>query len=265
MYQLYLSILNEAVHFTDIPGSIGLGFRVAAGFVALVTILFYLAKRNLSSPEVVTSMRGVVLLEAAYWISFLPSGIWGFQTVSRGYPRELFIVETGLPCFIESILVPVVLVMLFCQLSLKKPAKNAIKWGLISAVAYIFVFWFNYLSQWWGQIIWTSIDFVTLYPVNAFGFALTAGGLLLLTLYAAVYAKKSAGTDALAGLNLKSAGIIVTAFGLYFDIIFLLWLLFGSVGGWNIWHTFFIHHNVDLWIMSLPLAGLPLLFFKKSN
>lgn len=265
MYQLYLGILNVAVPFTDIPGGIGLGFRAAAGFVALITILFYLVKRDLPLPEVVTSMRWIVLLEAAYWVSFLPSGIWGFQTVIRGYSREFFIVETGLPCFIESILVPVVLVMLFYQLSLRKPAKNAIKWGLISVVVYIFVFWFNYLSQWWGQIIWTSIGFVTLYPVNAFGFALTVGGLFLLMLYAAVYAKKSAGTDALTGLNLKSAGIIVTAFGLYFDIIFFLWLLFGSVGGWNLWHTFFIYHNVDLWIMSLPLVGLPLLFLKNQD
>lgn len=266
MYQLYSSILNEAVHFTDIPGSIGLGFRTAASFIALVTILFYLVKRDLSLPEVVTSMRWVVLLEAAYWVSLLPSAIWGFQTVSSRYPRELFIIEAGLPCLVESIVVPAVLVMLFYELSLKKTAKNAIKWGLISAVAYLFVFWFNYLSQWWSQIIWdSSIDFISLYPINAFEFALTAGGLLLLTLYAGVYAKKSAGTETLTGLNLKSAGFIITAFGLYFDVIFLLWLLFGDIGGWNLWHTFFIDHNVDLWIMSLPLAGLPLLFSKNHG
>lgn len=266
LYQLSKSIINGvSVPFTDMPGIIGLGFRAAAGFVALVTILFYLVKRGFSLPEVVTSTRWVVLLEAAYWASLLPSAIWGFQFNSIRYPREFIIIETALPCLVEAVLMPAVLSVLFLKFNLKKPAEGAIKWALIAGTATIFVFWFNYAMQWWAEVILRGIGFITLYPVNVFGFALTAGGLLALTLYAGAYAKKSSGTETLTGLNLKKAGVIVTAFGLYFDITFLLWLLFGSPSGWSIWHTFFVYHNVDLWIMTLPLAGLPLLFSKQNS
>jgi hypothetical protein len=118
-------------------------------------------------------------------------------------PREFIIIETALPTLLEAVVMPVVLGVLFFKLGSKKPAKDAIKWALIAATANIFVFWFNYTTQWWAEIILSGIGFIGLYPVNAFSFALTTGGLLLLTLYACVYAKKSSGTEALAGLNLK--------------------------------------------------------------
>jgi hypothetical protein len=266
IYQLGKSIFNGIIiPFTDVPGTIGFSFRLAAAFIALVTILFYLVKRGLSQPEVVTSMRWIVLLEAAYWVFFLPSAIWGFQFYNIRYPRELIIIETGLPCLIEAVVMPVVLGVLFLKLSSKKPAKGAIKLGLIAATANIFVFWLNYTVQWWADIILNGIGFISLYPMNAFSFALTTGGLLLLTLYTGVYAKKSFGTEALTGLNLKKAGAIVTALGLYFDVTLLLWLLFGSPSGWSIWHTFFVFHNMDLWMLLLPLVGLPLIFSEKRG
>ena len=96
--------------------------------------------------------------------------------------------------------------------------------------------------------------------MNAFGFALTAGSLLALTLYAGAYARKSSGTVTLTGLDLKKAGVIVTAFGLYFDVAYLLWLLFGTPSGFSVWSISFVGHNLDLWMISLPLSGLPLPF-----
>ena len=130
VYQLAKGIINGVgVPFTDMPNLIGMGFRAAAGFVALVTLLFYLVKRDFSMPEAVTSARWVVLLEAAYWATLLPSALWGFQFTPSRYPRGFIIIETGLPCLVESVLMPVVLGALFFSLSPKKPVKGAIKWG----------------------------------------------------------------------------------------------------------------------------------------
>jgi len=268
LYEFSLAIVNRVIVWpiilTDVPGAVGLGFRAAAGFVAVISILFYLAKRDLSGPEAIMSLRWVVILEAAYFVSFFPSGLWGLTYdvtyLSSSFPSGLLIVETGLPCLVESTVIPVVLVMLFFELNPKKSAKDAIKWGLISGTVYLFVYWFNYTSQWIADIMLSGIGFVSLYPINALGFALTAVGLLLLALFAAHFSQRTLGKEILTKLDLKRIGVIVTGFGLYFDLTFLLWILFGSVGGWSIWHTFFVYHNADLWCLSLPLVGLPLLF-----
>jgi hypothetical protein len=270
-YQLAKGILNGIdIPSTDVLATIGLSFRSAAAFIALIAILFYLAKRGLSPPEALASMRWVLLLEAVYWFSLIASGIWGFQiyfqpgTFGR-YPGELFLVGTGVPCMTESILLPVVLGMLFLKLNPAKPAKSAIKWGLIAATAYIFVFWLLYTTQWLSDVILSGIEVISLYPVNIFGFALTAGFLFLLAVYTGVYARNSLRTETLTALNLKKAGAILTAFGLYFDVMLLLWLLFGSPSGGTIFHTFFVFHNMDLWLTALPLVGVPLIFYGKQQ
>jgi hypothetical protein len=267
IYQSGKSIYNfyPPVAFTDLPGSIGLGFRTVTSFLAVIVILFSLAKRDMSTSEIVTSFRWLVLLSAAYWVFFLPSSVWGFQFSSIGYPQEFFIIETGLPCLVEGIVMPTVLVVLFFKLSVNKPAPDAIKWGLIAGAANIFVLWFNYTSQWWSEIFLRGIGFLTKYPLYAFEFVITVCGLLLIAVYATVYAKNSSGAETLAGLNLRKAGIIVTAVGLYFDVIMLLWLLFGDAGVLTIWPTFSVLHNVDLWMVTLPLVGLPLIFSKKKS
>jgi hypothetical protein len=114
IHQLAKAILNGmGVPFTDMPSLIGMGFSAAAGFVALVPLLFYLVKRDFSMPESVTSVRWGALLEAAYWATLLPSAIWGFQFTTSRYPREFIIIETGLPCLVEAVLMPVVLGVLF--------------------------------------------------------------------------------------------------------------------------------------------------------
>jgi hypothetical protein len=260
LYRFSLSITEQIVSFTDVPGTVGLGFRSAGGFVAVVTILFYLVKRDLSAPEATMSLRWIVIFEAIYFFCFIQSAIWGLATVIPGYSRELLIVSTGLPCLVEAIVIPLVLAKLFIELNPKKTTRGATKWALISGTAYLLVFWFNYTMQWTAALIDKGVSFVVLYPINAFGFVLTAVGLLALILFAAFSFRRTLGKEKLMGLDLKRIGVIVTAFGLYFDLMFLLWILFGSVGGYNMWHTFFVYHNVDLWCLALPVAGLPLLF-----
>ncbi|MEM2911475.1 MAG: hypothetical protein QW146_03105 [Candidatus Bathyarchaeia archaeon] len=264
LYQFGKGIMGQMVYFTDVPGSVGLGFRTAAGLIALVLVLFNLFKRNLSPMELLISVRWVILLEAFYWLMLFPSAIWGFQFEGLGYSKALLIVSTGLPCLVEATLTPTILFLLFIRLNPKNSTKVKIKWGLVAGTTYIFVFWFNYTMQWFAEIIRSGVSFITYYPVNAFAFALTTGGLFTLMLYSLIHAKKSLDREPFEYFDFKRIGIIITAFGLYFDVIFLLWLLFGSPSGWTLWHTFFIYHNMDLWALTLPLVGIPLIFSKNT-
>ena len=66
-----------------------------------------------------------------------------------------------------------------------------------------------------------------------------------------------------AQINLRTVGLIITAFGLYFNIIYVMYLFLGPVGGWGMWYAWFTGHNLDLWLMALPFAGLPFLFQKR--
>lgn len=253
-----LGITTQIIYFTDVPATVGLGFRTAAGFIALITILFYLIRRDLSVPEGTMSFRWIVIFEALYFLSFLPSAVWGLGAELPGLPRELLIVSTGLPCFVEATVIPIALAKLFLELNPNKPVIGIVKWAWISGVAYLFVFWFNYSMQWTAALIQEGTSFVTLNPSNTIGFAITVGGLLLLTVFAAVSFKRTVGEESLTKRGWKRIGIIVTAFGLYFDLIILLWILFGYPGGY--WYIFFVSHNVDLWLLALPVAGLALLF-----
>lgn len=266
MYKFGATVLNLTdVPVTDMPGSIGFGFRASASFIALSVSMFYLAKRSLSPTELVTSLRWVIALEAVYWLLFLPAGFWGFNFQSVLYSREFFIIEAGLPCLLQAVLMPTVLMILFFKLSPTKSSVKAMQWALVALASYLFVFWFNYTSQWWSEIYLHGTDFILSSPRYALEFILTAVGLLLLTVYAAAYARNSFKLKTLNDFNIHKVSIVLTALGLYFDVLLALWFLFGSSAILTVWPTFAVLHNVDLWMATLPLIGLLLFFTKKRQ
>ena len=258
---------NFFILLTDVPQCIGLGFRTGAGFIAVVVVLFYIVKKDLSKPEALTALRFVVLFEAGYWfLSFIMSGVLGtlgLADVSLGFSSMIvMLVENTLPCLVQSIGLTAVLIKLFFELSPNKPAKNAIKWCLIAGTFYVFIFWLNNTGNWIAVVIEKGTDYL-LYPSNMFSFLFTTVGLLLLAIYAAYFSKKSIGTESLEPLNLHTVGVIVTIVGLYFAVNYLMWIYLGSVGGWGTWYAWIMGHNLDLWAMSLPFVGLPLLYHRK--
>jgi hypothetical protein len=260
-------LTNFFILVTDVPGCIGIGFRTAAAFIALVTVLFYVVKRDLSKPEALMALRLVVLFEAGYWfLSFFMSGVMGLTWFSG--PSDAFggvilmTIESTLPCFVQSIGLAGVLVKLFLELSPNKPAKNGIKWGLIAGTFYVFVFWLNNTANWIAAIIEKGMDYVLIYPANLFSFLVTTVGLLLLALYVVFFSRKYIGAKSLANLNIHTVGVIVTLVGLYFAVHYVMWIFLGSVGGWGTWYAWMMGHNLDLWAMSLPLVGVPLLFYR---
>jgi len=250
-------------------GCVGLGLRTAGGLVAVIASLFYLTNRDLSKPEALMALRMVVIFEAAYWLSFV------FSIIPSDFTRlTVMTVENNIPVTVQAIALPIVLVMLFLNLSPKKAATGGIKWGLISGTVYILVIWLNNACNWIVDVVplqgsemmgVKGLDYLSLYPANLFSFALTVFGLLLLTLYAAYFSKNTIGKRDFTTINLRTVGLIVTALGLYFDIIYVMYLFLGPVGGWGIWYAWFTGHNLDLWLMALPFIGLPLLFQKRGQ
>ena len=246
--------------FQETGGCVGLGLRTAGSLIAVIAALFYLVKRDLSQPETLMALRLVVILEASYWLSFLFSiGPNQFTTFST------WTIANNIPVTVQLILLPIVLVMLFFNMSPKKAATGGIKWGLISGTVFILVLWLNNAGNWIAAAMIKGIDYLTLYPANMFSFILTVVGMLLLTLYSAYFSKKTIAQHDPSQINLRTIGFIITAVGLYYDIIYVMFLSMGAVGGWGMWYAWFTGHNLDLWLIALPFAGLPLLLKKRIH
>ena len=259
------------IFVTDISASICLIFRFIAGILAVAVIIFYFAKKGLAAPTAFKVLRWILVLEAIYWLGLLVSGVWGVLPVGLGgfgndgaLSQFNFglLITTGIPCLVSSIAIPIALFKLASQLKPNKPMKGAIKWGLIAGTVYVFVFWLNNTGIWIVTVMSEGTEFLTAYPENLLSFALTMYGLPIIAIFTAYFMGKSIGTEALEKLNLRTMGAIIVALGLYFLWNYLTWIFFG---GWNDWYTWFLGHNLDLWLLSLPLVGLPLLFKRPAS
>jgi hypothetical protein len=255
------------IELTDTSGVIGLGFRSVAGFIAVITVLFFVLRKDLSKSETMMSLRWIVLGEAVCFLSLFLVVFWGLDILITNGFNELgltFFIGSTLPVLFESVLIPFALVMLFLALNPNKSMFNVVKWGLIAGTAYVFMVWFNNATGWIVAVFAQGFDYVLLYPANLFSFILTTVGLLLLSFYALFFTRKTIKGGNLESLDLKGVGLIVTCLGLYFLIVYVMWLVLGSVGGWSDWYAWFLGHNVELWMMSLSLVGIPLLFRKRT-
>ncbi len=255
------------VSLTDTSAALGLAFRTMAALIAVLTVLFFVLKRDLKKPELFMSIRWVLIGEIVCFLSLIPVLIWGLAVV-LGLESNTFglgsFVESTLPIMIEAIGIPIVLAKLFLELNPDKPAKGAIRWALISGVYIVFVLWINNTANWIGAITRSGIEYVTTYPDHILSFGLTSVGLLALALYGVYLVKKSWDVNFLAELDLKKIGVLVTGVGLYFLVNYVMWLFLGTTAKWSTWYSWFLGHNMELWMMSFPLVGLPLLFKKKS-
>jgi hypothetical protein len=262
-----------AIYVEDISAFIGLIFRFAASIIALAAIVFYFAKKNLSKPAAYKILRWILIFEGIYWLGLLATGVASVQNlVQMGLGNQPVITLLSslaisvIPSLVESIVPPIALFIFASKLNPDKPVKKAIKWGLITGAIYIFVFWLTNTSMWFVTLTYEKpIGYLTSYPQNLLSFILTTFGLLALAIYTAYFTKKSSGAESLQALNLKTVGAIITALGMYFLWNYLTWIFFGGNYLWSDWYAWFLGHNMDLWMLSLPLLGLPLLFINRLS
>jgi len=257
---------------TDISSAIGLFIRFFGSLIAVVAVSYYFVKKGLSTKTTYKFLKIVLIAEALYWFTFITSGIWGFTPVEDallgtpfGIFFQSFVISTGIPCLFEAIVLPIALFKIFTNLSPTKPLKGAIKWGLIAGTCYIFVWWLNNAGMWIYAITLRGTEYLTSYPQNMISFISTVFGLLALGLFTAYFSKKSIGTEKLEMLKLRTIGVIIVVAGFYFLWNYLNWFFFGKLEIWSGgWYAWFLGHNLDLWALSLPLLGLPLLFKRHS-
>jgi len=162
---------------------------------------------------------------------------------------------------VESVAIPIVLLSLVYQLRPGKPLKSAINWALIAGAVYIFCLWLNNTCNWLYVAVYTAKGwaYVVNYPENLLSFLLTAVGLLALAVYTAHFAKKSMGTETIGKLDMRTIGVIVTLLGLYYLWNYLTWIFFGTSQLWSDWFSLLLGHNMNLWLLSLPIVGIALL------
>jgi hypothetical protein len=253
------------IAFTDTAGMFGLGFRTMAALIAVITVSFFLVKRELSKSELLMSLRWIILGETVYLLSLFPVLLW-FIALDTGASSFGLgsIIETLLPVTVQSIIIPVVLIKLFLAMSPNKPEKGIIRWGLIATTFYTLMFWLNNTGNWTAALMKKGAEYVVSYPDHILSFGLTTIGLLSLTLYTAYFTKKSMSIESFKEIELRKIGVIITALGLYFFVIYVMWLFVGTEAKWSSWYAWFLGHNMDLWVISLPLIGIPLLFHKKN-
>ena len=145
---------------------------------------------------------------------------------------------------------------------------QAIKWSLITGTLLVFVFWLTNTGIWIDILTADRTKAITNYAVNTVAFASTVVGLLALGIYAAWLTISSRKANAINEVLVKRVGVAITALGLFFLWNYRTWIFFGGNYLWNsdqVWYAWFLGHNLDLWMLSLPLLGIPLLFFKENK
>ncbi len=228
--------------------------------------MFYYKKGFPFQQKTYSILRWILVLEAIYWLSLVPlAGIEVYFAFSSTLisQRSSFLSNlawTTIPSVVESIVPPIALLILAKKLNPNKPQNQAIKWALISGVTYVLIFWLTNTGAWMQAIGLKGNQYLSAYPQHVLSFALTAFGLLALTFYAVYVTKKNSGAKTLQELNLRGVGVIITLLGMYFLWNYLSWIFFN--GAWSSWYAWFLGHNLDLWMLSLPLLGVPFLFHK---
>jgi hypothetical protein len=262
---------GQVIFVEDINATVGLVFRFAASIIALAAVIYYLTK-GISKSSAYKILKVVLVFEGIYWLGLISTAFYSVLSLNGGFGfghPTLTSVLTSLatnviPDFMESLVLPIVLFILAYKLSPNKPFKVQIKWALISGTILILVFWLINISMWLAAAHQKGWGYITSYPFNLFSFLFTVFGLLALAIYTAVTAKRYAKIETPEQLNLKPAGLIITVLGIWFLWNYLSWIFFGGDYVWSDWFAWFLGHNMDLWMLALPLVGVPLLFNGKQ-
>lgn len=249
------------IFITDIQAYVFLIFRFIAGILAFSGAILYFAKKGLPKSTTYKLLRAILIFEGLYWLGLLTSGIWGSLPTSDGV-NIVFLLNTGLPCLVGSIGISGSLFLLAYKLRPTKPAKAAIKWALIAGVFYVLTLWLNNTGMWITTVLDNGLDWLLTSPESLISFATASFGLLALAIYMIYFSKKSIGIQDWTELNLGKVGAIITALGMFFLWNYLTWIFFG---GWNEWYAWILGHDLDLWMLSLPMVGLPLIFYSRQK
>jgi hypothetical protein len=256
-------VFNTIQLIEDINATIGNSFRMIGSVIAIVALVIYFIKKSFSRNKSYFIARIVLVFEAIYWLGLLASGASGVFRVFTSSHSLTYSFGYVLPAVLEATIVPITLIIFAYKLSPNNPINNLIKWGLISGTVMVFVYWLLNTGIWVLMLPVKGTDYLT-YPYVMVAFLSTALGLLSLTVYSVYATKLLSRTESLQNLNLKPVGVIILCLGLFYLWNYLTWIFFGGDHVWSSWYAWLLGHNMDLWMLSLPLVGLPLLLNTRS-
>jgi uncharacterized membrane protein YfbV (UPF0208 family) len=270
----------------DITATTCLAFRFLASIIAFGVMLTYLIKKNLSKPTIYKAVRLVLIFEGIYWLGLATTAGYSVQFFTRLISTNASLVNltyslllSVIPTVLEAIILPIILFIFAVKLSPNKPLKIQIKWGLITGTLYIVVFWLINTVEWISvirergkdiQYLWMTttpvngVNQIVYHPEHLVSFIITVFGLAALAIYTTYFTKKSTGIENFGELKAGTIGAIILSLGMFFLWNYFSWVFFAG-NTWNSWYAWFLGHNMDLWMLSLPLLGLPLLFNKKHK
>ncbi len=263
--------LGLVIYVEDVGATAGMIFRFIASLTAFVAVVVYFTGRGLKEQRLRRILMIVLVGEAIYWLGLLPSGMMpiAYFRIRQPLGQALFgLVSSDIPCLVESLAIPASLIVLATKLRSTKTAKEAIKWTLITGTVYIFVFWLVNTGIWILQLQQKTFSDLIAAPEIMVNFVMTVFGLLILALFSARFTLKSSKVESLRDLNQRTVGAIITFLGLWFLCSYLIWIFFGNIDLWNdwmTWYAWFLGHNLDLWILTIPLVGLPLMYQRTSD
>jgi hypothetical protein len=268
--------LKTAIMLEDVSAFVGVIFRFIAGIIAFGAVVFYFSKEPPSTEKTYRVLRWILVFEAIYWLSLIPTaGVEVYFDAARITQTSIIgllnnLALTTIPALVESMFLPATLLMLVFKLNPSRPQNKMLKWGLITGTVYLVVFWLLNTSMWVGVVRTKGLEYLwavplganqtALHPEHLVSFIITAFGLLALAIYSGYLSWKFTKEGK---LKIRVIGEVILALGTYFLWNYFSWALFAS-NVWNDWYAWFLGHNMDLWALSLPLVGVPLLFYVKQ-
>jgi len=269
------STFNYVIYYEDISSSIGIIFRFIAGIIALSAVVFYFQKGLPSKAKFFKVARWVAVLEGIYWLGLIVNGYYsvvGLENrilLARPILGTLnYLALNTIPSLLEALILPISLFVSAYMLKPNKPARTIVRWGFIVSALYVFVFWLINTSIWVSTIFSAfngkGVSYLIVHPQHLLSFGLTVFGLLALGVFITYHAIKVGAIRRLREIDLRSWGVILTAIGLFYLWNYLSWIFFGNPSFWSDWYAWLLGHNLDLWMLSLPMFGVALLLYDNA-
>jgi hypothetical protein len=262
--------LQFYIYIEDIFAGVGIAFRFIASIIAFGAIVYYFRRALPSTAKLYRILKFILFFEAIYWFGL--SSTAGVEVYSFALGNHSSVVAAltslmigAIPAVMEAIVLPIMILLLAFKLNPSKPVNIPIKWGLITGTIMIFVFWLTNSSIWFSILSSSGWGGITNYLINTVSFVLTVFGLLVLAIYSAIFTVTYCRAKTQI-LSVRTAGIIILAVGLFFLWEYLSWIIFDVNNNlWSFWYAWFLGHNLDLWMLALPLIGLPMMFYKEDK
>ncbi len=265
-----------------VAGAVAIILRVVAGLFAVWGAYLFWRKKEAATPAVKRSFSVVLLLEAAFFLTYIPyivaAAAYNLASDPTLYyfghtPEAFLLYITLIPCLAMVLTVPPLLLKLRSAVKHNAHRQELAKWAGLTGLAYFFVvFWFNFSMMWTGIFVPYPIVYVQsgleflLQPANLLIFCLTVFGLLAVAL-TALAAMLPIIRQRITQPNFAVLGAALAGLGGYFVVTTVYYF---ATGGYtahpSVWYELIGPlHDPHLWVIALLFLGIPLMLYGRNQ